>query len=593
MCKSTLPRGWSVVIVAALLALTACTPSVDAARSLTPHPVVSPAVATPAATLAAPTPVATPDWSRLLSADLTSDDPAAANRGMQEATGWARDESGLRAALGAEADAIFRLVDAAQTTLVQELLRQLESDDRPPGPATLFPPRLSPPSVPGQGVSYLGIADVFMSAIQEVKWRPNSQAEPRITTEEVDKELAEGITGHAEMNTTLTGSHVEANVKITLRVEKDGKAYEEIATGTLSGNICPDEQGRVPLDLSLEINGRLSDGVGFTMAFAVQAVGYVDDEANLVTVEEEIHAEMAVTRPNIWPFGGVTTEQAQLDLRNVASGLVFDKDATRKVSGPDVRSNLEAAVAKSVAVLAIVTVELVYDTARREWRSGCCVEVLVPENYLVVGTGSATPFTASVRHRFEGSDLPDPVTATMDANLGAGSVTPADTPVPAPATFTYLAPDETGQARVWLVSKSRRGIGKTKVHFEIRQTFYAVDTAIGLEFKVPLTGLIHDFEEPFTLDSVGTNPSGGKYEGTIEFTPTDADGGTWTHTATSCVGLVGCGEVTANGTYQVEGLSAGTPILKMPATTIKSDIKGYVAVYDWPAWEIVPKPTTR
>jgi hypothetical protein len=235
-------------------------------------------------------------------------------------------------------------------------------------------------------------------------------------------------------------------------------------------------------------------------------------------------------------------------------------------------------------------VELVYDTARSQWRSGCCVEVSVPDNYLVVRTGSAIPFTASVRHRFEGSDLADPVVATVDP--GAGSVTP-DTKVPAPATFTYTAPDEAGHARVRLVSTSRRGIGEGKVDFEIRQRIWVVTTAIGLEWKVPVTGEIYDFQQPFTLDAIGENPAGGKYEGEIAFTPTDAGGGTWTHTATSCVSS-GCGEVTANGTYQLKGLAEDSPVLRMPATTIKSDVKGYVAVYDWPAWEIVPAPgTTR
>jgi hypothetical protein len=396
------------------------------------------------------------------------------------------------------------------------------------------------------------------------------------------KSSSKGVNGHTKIDAKLMGSQLEADVKITVRVEKDGKSYEETASGKLKGNICPDEQGRVPLNLSLEISGSTDQG-GFTMAFTVQAVGQVDDEANLATVEEEIQAEMAVRRVNTWPFGGESTDRTQLSFGLVSTGLLGDKGASCAMTGHNCSNAFDAEAATLVSALAMMAMYLTYDQARSEWQSGCCVEVVVPETQVIVGAGAETSFTANVRHRFDNTDLQAPVVATLDS--GGGSVTPADTKVPAPATFVYAAPDESGEAQVKLVSRSRRGIGELKVRVDIWSNYYEVDSSIGLYSQVPLKGKVCYVELPFTLQVEGKNPSGGKYEGDIRFTPTDANSGTWVHTATSEVhGRTGT--VSGSGTYRLEGVAEGKPVLKMPATTAKSELEGYVAEYDWPAWQI-------
>ncbi len=115
---------------------------------------------------------------------------------------------------------------------------------------------------------------------------------------------------------------------------------------------------------------------------------------------------------------------------------------------------------------------------------------------------------------------------------------------------------------------------------------YRADTLIGLENKVPATGDICALDKPFTLKVNGQNPSGGQYVGAIVFTPTGTSGGSWKHTATSCIPTYGCGEEAGGSTYQLEGVADGKPVLKMAATTASSAIAGYVGVYDWPAWQI-------
>jgi hypothetical protein len=594
MNRSMLARAVNVVMVVVLLALAACTPTAEPTRAPAAPPAVAAATVLPTAPAPA-TPMATPaatlDWFRLIGDDLARRGPDGANQALAEFSAWAREASGIRDQLGAEADEIFRLVEEAQAALAQQLIRQLETGGKVRGLPALFPPRSSRPSEMGQVLAYPQVMGVFVSLIGGVGGNSGSVAQPSVIADENDKEFVEGVNGHSKIDAKLMGSQLEADVTITVVAEKDGKRYEEKASGKLSGNICPDEQGRVPLNLSLEISGSTDQG-DFTMAFTVQAVGQVDDEANLVTVEEEIQAEMAVRRVNTWPFGGESTERAQFSFRIVSTGLLGDKGASIAETGPNLRRRnaFEAEAVRLVGALALLAMYQAYDKARHEWQSGCCVEVVVPEKRLVVGTGSATSITANVRHRFEGTDLQVPVVATLDS--GAGSVTPAETRVPAPAAFVYAAPDEPGEAQVKLVSRSRRGIGEGKVDFTIRQSVYRVDTFMGSGWQVPVQGVIDDPELPFTLATIGKNPALGKYEGVIKFTPTDADGGTWEHTAETCPGLA-CGTASANGTYQLEGVAEGKPVLKMAATTIKSKVGGHVASHDWPTWEIELIPATR
>jgi hypothetical protein len=387
---------------------------------------------------------------------------------------------------------------------------------------------------------------------------------------------------------------VEGDVEMTIRVEKDGKTYEEKASGKLSANVCPDEQGVVPLDVSFQDGGN-SGGGGFDMRFSVHAVGHVDDEGNLASVEEEIETEMSMQTGNTGTNGTASTNYAQVNLRPIVKGMASDNGSSREVSFPGraFLSDFEADLVKSVGLLAIVTAEAGLDNARSKWQSGHCVAIVVPEGDQRVMTGSETSFTAKVQHKIEGTELAVPVVATLDS--GAVSVTPSNTKVPAPATFIYKAPDETGEAWVKLVSKSRRGIGELMVGFGIFEEgwtsheYYIVDTFIGVYSQVPMTGRICDLEQPFSLQVDGQNPSGGQYVGDITFTPTDTSGGSWKHTATSCMPGHACGKVSASGTYQLEGVAEGKPVLMMPATTVTSEVKGYVAAYDWPAWQIEPR----
>ena len=157
-----------------------------------------------------------------------------------------------------------------------------------------------------------------------------------------------------------------------------------------------------------------------------------------------------------------------------------------------------------------------------------------------------------------------------------------------------LVPNWPNLERIVNSLRDTGGVGNAPLTVIYYQTpRYRVDTFIGLYSQVPVKGMICDLEQPFTLQVDGQNPSGGQYVGDITFTPTDTSGGSWKHTATSCIPGYACGQVSGSGAYQLVGVAEGKPVLMMPATTSTSEVKGHVAAYDWPAWQIELYSTTE
>lgn len=173
----------------------------------------------------------------------------------------------------------------------------------------------------------------------------------------------------------------------------------------------------------------------------------------------------------------------------------------------------------------------------------------------VLGTGvkkvqpnSETPYTASVRHKFENVELQVPVIATLAD--GQVSVNPSGVKVPAPATFTYKAPDRDGQiATVNLVTRSKRGIATLDVKFKTGGQAYKVDGPFG---ESRIFGEICSLEVPFTLNW----DSGVGLAGTVTFSPTSNNGGTWSlEGAMASVGVTNAGE----GSYTIQSSTENVP----------------------------------
>jgi hypothetical protein len=223
---------------------------------------------------------------------------------------------------------------------------------------------------------------------------------------------------------------------------------------------------------------------------------------------------------------------------------------------------------KGLLGLNAVVFILAFTVAELQWTNGYCVEVRVPE--IVTGTkkvqpNSDTPFTATVRHKFEGTELTVPVIATLAD--GQVSVDPSGSKVPAPASFTYKAPDKSGQtATVTLETRSRRGIGILTVTFETGNLGYNVDAPWG---ETHIFGKIcSGLGNYFTLK--WDTPVG--LSGTIDFMPSNENGGTW-----SLTGSLAGGGVTnsGEGSYTIESTTEGIPAMIVLQGQITQTTVGY------------------
>jgi hypothetical protein len=192
-----------------------------------------------------------------------------------------------------------------------------------------------------------------------------------------------------------------------------------------------------------------------------------------------------------------------------------------------------------------------FEIAETKWSTGYCVEIQVPD----LGTGvksvqpnSDTPFTANVHHRFEGVDLQVPVIAMLSD--GQVSVSPSGSKVPAPASFTYKAPGENNKtATVNLVTRSKRGIATLDVKFKTGEQGWKVDGPFG---ESRIFGEICSLDVPFTLNW----DSGVGLAGTVTFSPTSKDGGTWSlEGAMASVGVTNAGE----GNYTIQSNTENNP----------------------------------
>lgn len=557
------------LLTLALIALAACAPAAASGEpSRTPSPLTSPAAVPAAGSVATATPTVvlpTPDLSRMLSDQLAFTDPAQAGQSMRELTDWAREASGLRAALGPQADEIFRLADQAQNAALLDILRQMQPAVKPKGMPAPLPPRLGSPLAPNQFVGMSYVVGVLAMAPGRLEPPRNGDTNPITSSQEYDQELGENVQAHVKTTSTISGSRMQVEAEITIRVEKDGQVYEEKANGKITLNACPDPQGQVPLDLAFQSQASAS-GVGLGLQVTAHVIGHVDDEANLTSADLEIQSEMSVTKGKNWLTGAPDTSFAQIDTKFTIGGLTSKDSSGRSYSNAQVsmpRSSflvsrdLTQGTMKTGMLIATMAWYMALTQAQDKWQNGLCVAIIVPEGESQrVMAGADTNFTAVVRHKFEGQELNVPVVATLTS--GQVSVTPSSTKVPAPATFRYKAPNKAGEeATVELVSRSRRGIGKLVINLLSEGLFYRVDQIVGLPGS-RLTGTICALDRPFTLQVKGANATGGTYVGSFKFKPADTHGGRWTHNATtSCLPEWGCAGVTGSGTYQVEDLPGG------------------------------------
>ncbi len=328
---------------------------------------------------------------------------------------------------------------------------------------------------------------------------------PGIPKEGVTSTIADTVNGvdvSGQLTITPTGT------ESTITMKKDGKTYSMTVKQSVSGDPCPDADGKVSAVFDVFVDTSGSSGPnsgGGSVAIKGTVTATVDDNAEITSIVGD-----GSTTRNQTLNGSVTSNQ--VGLHTTLDGTFQGQNVVttyRMTTSGQAAADQEAAFARDA--LDGVVIGLM-SQRRIVWLGGACVAVTadLPEK---VKRNSTTPFTVKVTHKPDGAEFNAPVTAKLDN--GAVSVSP-DHVDKAPGQFAYVAPDAAGKkASLTFTSKSRRGFGTATVTVSTMRY-----VASGGNGQVSITGTVDDLDKPFDLKVISPGATG-----SVTLTPTGPTSG--------------------------------------------------------------------
>ena len=457
---------------------------------------------------------------------------------------WAALRAPLREQLGPEADSTFKQLDEVRQALLTRALQDLDisqGGSKAPGLA--------------QTVLLIPVTMLFVFGPHYVSQEDGSETKTN--------EYSDGsATGESKVTITKSGSQITLEIEIrSSKTAENGAVTNEAIKGRMQIQVCPDAEGRAPLSFSLAMSSETNRGenhVATQSTFDGSTDALVNDNADLTgndlhytsgfsgqtTSGSKTTGEFAELRTDITTGG--------MEPGGRPSGSGYISQVTRASSGAT-DSTVQYAKALGQA-LAIMFSFMVSAEAEKEWKNGRCVEIVVEgaEDSNVVAPGSSTPFTARVRHKFEGVELNGPIEGTLS---GKESLAPQGK-AEAPVHYTYLAPQETASsATAALETRSRRGVAKRTLEFRTGTTNYHPIAPQPAQWS----GIVCSLEQPFSLSATSAI-----FSGSYDFVPSNATSGSVTFH-----GTFGDCEDRYSGTYIIEQYTEGEP-----QADIIMDVKG-------------------
>jgi hypothetical protein len=332
----------------------------------------------------------------------------------------------------------------------------------------------------------------------------------------------------------------------------------ETTRGAAEMKVCPDGQGTVPLSVHLTMASTVTSGTTTSseqLEASAEATGHVSDDADLTSYSTDV----TVGRSSQYTDGGdpdsAENQYAEATTRTdhtMGEGLAPFRTSITRTSSQASPAIIDSA-SKSSNQLLDGLIAAWFGAARELWQNGYCVEIVVEgaEDSNVVAPGSSTPFTARVRHKFEGVELNGPIEGTLS---GKESLAPQGK-AEAPVHYTYLAPQESASsATATLETRSRRGVAKRTLEFRTGTPNYHPIAPQPLQWS----GIVCSLEQLFSLSATGT------ITGSWDFVPSNATSGSVTFR-----GTFGDCEDRYSGTYIIEQYTEGEP-----QADIIMDVKG-------------------
>jgi hypothetical protein len=276
---------------------------------------------------------------------------------------------------------------------------------------------------------------------------------------------AEGVVNASNDGTTGSASPAEG---ITVTVTDDSVVLDVDVTRTADGltsrlkthvelNPCPDADGVLMLKASVDVTSTAASGAGQTAVLDVDIVVQLDDDAQVSGTDDTFRMRRTgLTGGSFWDVtvtGGVGATTVNVNDFNWFTSEIEDRDQTIGLG----------------AVLGQIVKQFMLSAVAKGYESGRCIDLRVTANPGPSGLepDSTSTITAEPRGKHDAQPAGGTVTATLSA--GTTSIDPADTKVPADATFTFTAPDDVDlTGTVTFESRSRRGVGKAELTLDTK-----------------------------------------------------------------------------------------------------------------------------
>jgi hypothetical protein len=348
----------------------------------------------------------------------------------------------------------------------------------------------------GHQVGFLMVADLGNVTQLDVGSRS-------VTLRENGKENGKVI---ADMTISVDTAGGPPTTELTTTISMPTLGLEANSKVSLTGELCPDSNGKVDFTIRLSSNGRSgrAGSVFYDKNIEARVRVTVGDDANIVSSDLDMRQTTRSTSGNI---------QSSVSWHNTGSDLQLDEAKFVEAAGPDgVDSRLKADGLARAYNLAKGALE----SAKEHWQGGKCVKIEATSPGKVQPS-STTAIPVTVRHLLDGSEVPSKLDAVLK---GEKSVDPTSIARTA-GNLTYTAPNEKDKkATISLTATSRRGRATLDLAANTGGQSYRVS---GVSNNVSFSGEICSLEKPFVIN--GTFPGGGSAATTFEGGATTMSGG--------------------------------------------------------------------
>lgn len=445
------------------------------------------------------------------------------------------DEVGLRAQLGANADAVYALLDRARHKVVASeppldlgLFARTKAFEVGPSEPRLLTSDTSFTTILEFTEFFAASLDGLTSGKDQGTLTHDFPTSPPATSDDGTRTVTDTLSQSIGLD--VAGSRITAVLHGTL-VQKvvDDKTHALVAQATESRtyrgeiNICPDAGGLVPLTISGQV--RINTPSKTTTSDSkLDIKGHVDDQGALGSVDASYQNNSK------WDAGSVDVDMGNISLGvgsgayNTSSFGVGNATGTINTTG-DAKAGIGWAMTD--LALSASTAQPALKEAQRLWQHGRCVVVAVPDygaetplrivdqdgvqHTEDVDTSSETKFAVTLKHRFGA-----PPAAPVDIALSGEDKIEPDHLDAAPGSITYTAPGEEDKtATLTLTSTSKRGIAKLLIRFATKPK----KLALSMNGTVSFNGGIVTLNARISASQATFKPVGdGTYRATLPAT---------------------------------------------------------------------------